>query len=165
MALKRSISILPNWTTRLFSHATSIDPVFLVDTNVFSELRKRQHGDPNVRAWFSAQPAAMLRTSPIVIAELEHGFLKLSRRDPQQAAPVGKWVNAIVEQFEGRVVAIDTSAARCFAALHVPDPRPQRDAWIAATALVNDLVVATRNLKDFTPMGAKTLNPWTFQST
>lgn len=137
--------------------------MFLVDTNVVSELRKAKTGkaDKNVTAWADGTPAASLFLSAITILELETGVLLVERRDPSQGAVLRAWLDSrVLPAFLGRVLAIDTAVALRCARLHVPDPRTDRDALIAATALVHGMTVVTRNTADFEPMGVPLLNPW-----
>lgn len=137
--------------------------MFLLDTNVVSELRKARAGkaDENVAAWASAVPAGILFISVITIQELEIGVLRVERRDSAQGTVLRTWMdNHAIPAFGDRVLPVDTRVARRSAALHVPDPRPVRDTLIAATALIHGLTVATRNTADFQPTGAKIINPW-----
>jgi len=107
-------------------------------------------------------PAAALYLSAITVLELELGALLMERRDPAQGLAIRRWVeDRILPTFAGRILPVDIDVARRAAALHVPDPRPDRDALIAATALVHGLVVVTRNVADFEPTGATVANPWT----
>jgi toxin FitB len=137
--------------------------MFLLDTNVLSELRKAKTGriDRRVAAWAREQDADTMFLSVVTLMEIEAGVLRIGRRDPKQAAVLRAWINDSVHpEFAGRIFAIDANVARRCAPLHVPDPRPDRDAWIAATALLHGLTVVTRNVKDFEPMGVPVLNPW-----
>ena len=139
----------------------------LVDTNVVSELRRAKAGkaDPRVTAWAESVPAASLFLSVITILELEMGVLLIERRDPAQGAILRAWLDGqVLPAFSGRILAVDTAVARRCAKLHVPDPRSERDALIAATALTHGLTMVTRNVADFEPTGVGTLNPWTFQA-
>ena len=137
--------------------------MYLLDTNVVSELRKAKTAriDPHVALWASQAAAAALFISVMTVLEIDQGVLMLHRRDPEQAAVLQRWFEAhVLPAFAGRVLAIDTAVARCCARLHVPDPQGERDALIAATALVHGMTVVTRNIADFTPTGVATLNPW-----
>lgn len=134
---------------------------YLIDTNVWSELRNRGRANDNVRAWAETVGPADLYLSVVTVFELERGVLLMERRDPQQGSRLRRWLeDHVLEPFDGRILPIDTPTARRCAALHVPDPRPERDALIAATALTHGLTVVTRNVGDFEPMGVALLNPW-----
>jgi toxin FitB len=137
--------------------------MFLLDTNVVSEVRKAKAGraDKNVIAWAAGAPAARMFVSVITIQELEIGVLLAERRDPAQGAVLRRWLEEqVLPTFAERIIPIDTAIARRSALLHVPDPRPVRDALIAATALVHGMSVVTRNVADFAPMEAETIDPW-----
>ena len=141
--------------------------MFVLDTNVVSELRKIRLGrsDENVARWADSVETADLYLSVITLQELEIGILLAERRDPQQGAVFRTWLNDhVLPAFAGRILAIDTAIALRSANLHVPDPRPVRDCLIAATALVHGMVVVTRNVADFEPCGVSLLNPWARQS-
>jgi hypothetical protein len=138
--------------------------MYLLDTNVVSELRKAKAGKAHekVAAWAARTPAASLFLSVITVQELEIGVLLAERRDPPQGAILRTWLeDHVLPAFADRILPVDTVIARRSAGLHVPDPRPVRDALIAATALVHGLTLVTRNVADLEPTGAKILNPWT----
>jgi toxin FitB len=135
--------------------------MFLLDTNVVSELRRRGRADPRVAEWARGIEPSDLFLSVITILELEAGTLLLERRDKVQGAVLRTWLDRrILPAFEGRILPVDTAIALRCARLHVPDPRAERDALIAATALVRGFKLATRNVADFAPMGVDLLNPW-----
>jgi predicted nucleic acid-binding protein len=137
--------------------------MYLLDTNVISELRKAGSGraDVNVVQWASVVAPISLFISAMTIFELELGILQIERRDEAQAKILRHWVDRhVLKAFEQRILAVDVAVAQQCAALHVPDPRASRDAFIAATALVHGLTVVTRNTKDFEGSGARLLNPW-----
>jgi predicted nucleic acid-binding protein len=135
--------------------------MFLLDTNVISELRRTRHANANVVSWAGAIPVASFFLSAISILEIELGTLQIARRDAAQGAALRAWVDdQILPRFEGRILAVDTAVAQRCARLHVPDPRAERDALIAATALVHGLTVVTRNVADFDRIGVALLNPW-----
>jgi predicted nucleic acid-binding protein len=138
--------------------------MYLLDTNVISELRKARAGkaDRHVAAWASNQRVAHLFVSVINIQELEIGVLLAERRDPRVGQLLRTWLDAhVLLAFGERILPVDTAVARRSAELHVPNPRPVRDGLIAATALVHGLTVVTRNVADFEPTGVQILNPWT----
>jgi toxin FitB len=135
--------------------------MFLLDTNVVSELRRRDRTHPTVAAWADNLHPADLFVSAITILEIEVGVLNVERRDTLQGAVLRAWVDTkVLPAFEGRILAVDKVVALRCARLQVPDHRSERDALIGATALVHGLTVATRNVADFTPMGVDVLNPW-----
>lgn len=137
--------------------------MYLLDTNLVSELRKIRSGnaDPNVARWADSVDAGVLYLSAIAILELEIGVLRIERRDVTQGAILRAWLEKqVLVEFNGRVLPIDTAVARCCAGLHVPNPPSERDALVAATAFVHHLTVVTRNVDDFTPTGVPVINPW-----
>ncbi|MBS0242029.1 MAG: type II toxin-antitoxin system VapC family toxin [Proteobacteria bacterium] len=135
--------------------------MYLVDTNVVSELRKTTRAEPAVLAWAAAQSPGMTHLSVMSLMELEIGVLRIERRDKPQGERLRQWLEqAVVSRFEDRILGVDATVARVCARLHVPDPRPERDALIAATALVHGLTLVTRNTADFEPMGVALFNPW-----
>jgi predicted nucleic acid-binding protein len=137
--------------------------MYILDTNVVSELRKIRHGkaDSHVADWADSVDAADLYLSAITIQELEIGVLLAERRDPSQGAIFRAWLNShVLPAFTGRILAVDTAVAQRSARLHVPDPHPVRDGLIAATALVHGMTVVTRNVADFEATGVAILNPW-----
>ena len=138
--------------------------MYLLDTNVVSELRKARTGkaDARVAAWAQATPASAMFLSAISVLELELGILLVERRDGAQAALLRAWLDHhVLPAFDGRILPVDTAVARHCAKLHVPDPRAERDALIAATALVHGLTVVTRNVGDFAATNVGVLNTWT----
>ena len=137
--------------------------MYLLDTNAVSELRKVGAGraDPKVAQWAQSVETASLFVSVITIQELEIGIQLAMRRDSTQGELLRQWMNQhVLPAFEGRVLSVDLAVVQRSAALHVPNPRPERDGLIAATALVHGLTVVTRNLADFQPCGVTLINPW-----
>lgn len=141
--------------------------MYLLDTHVVSELRRAKAGkaDPHVVAWAASMPVASLFVSAIAVLELELGVLLIERRDPVQGTLLRTWLEEqVLPAFSGRILPVDGAVARCCARLHVSDPRSERDALIAATALTHGLTVVTRNVVDFQPTGVGTFDPWTFDA-
>jgi predicted nucleic acid-binding protein len=137
--------------------------MYLLDTNVVSELRKAKTGkvNRNVRAWAKSVSASTLYLSVISILELEIGILLVERRDHSQGAILRTWMEEhVLPTFKGRILAVDTPVAQKCAAMHVPTPRSDRDALIAATAMVHGMTVVTRNVSDFEPTGVAVVDPW-----
>lgn len=141
--------------------------MFLLDTNVVSELRKIRLGraDNNVAHWADSVDAVDLYLSAITVQELELGVLLVERRDAAQGAIFRTWLEShVLPAFAGRILAVDTAVAQRCAALHVPDTRPAMDSLIAATALVHGMTLVTRNVADFQSFGVMILNPWELRS-
>ena len=137
--------------------------MFVLDTNVVSELRKVRLGraDANVAQWADSVNAEDLYLSVITVQELEIGVLLAERRDKAQGAVFRTWLNShVLPTFEGRILPVDTAVALRSTRQHVPNPRPVRDGLIAATAQVHGMTVVTRNLADFEATGVAMLNPW-----
>ena len=137
--------------------------MFLLDTNVVSELRKAASGraDANLVAWARGQKTASLYVSAITLLELELGVLQMERRDLTQGSVLRSWfMNHVLPAFADRVLSVDTAVALQCARLHMPNRRAERDCMIAATALVHGMTVVTRNVPDFEGTGAALINPW-----
>lgn len=135
--------------------------MYLLDTNVVSELRKAGKADKNVSAWAESVPANSLFLSAITILELGTGILLIERRDPKQGAMLRNWLDTqVLPAFANRILPVDVAVAQRCAKLHVPDPRADRDSLIAATALVHGMAVVTRNVADFELTGIEIFNPW-----
>ena len=139
--------------------------MYLLDTNVISELRRgKPRQSVEVRAWAASMPASQLFLSAISILEIEKGILALERRPPDRSGLQGSalraWLVGVRTTFAGRILPFTENTAMLCATLHVPNPRPDRDAIIAATALEHRMAVVTRNTADFEPMGVALRNPW-----
>jgi predicted nucleic acid-binding protein len=137
--------------------------MYLLDTNVISELRKAgsNRANSNVIQWAKDKPTTSLFISAITVLEIEMGVLKIERKDPKQAAIYRTWLNShVLKAFSDRVLPFDTSVALKCAQLHVPNPKSERDAMIAATSIIHGLTLVTRNEKDFTHMEIEVVNPW-----
>ena len=137
--------------------------MFLLDTNIISEMRKVKSGkaDSNVTAWLANQNSNSLYTSVIVMMELERGILGMERKDLVQGRALRIWFEHMTAaMLQGRILPIDEPTAEICARLHIPDKSPENDAWIAATAKQHGLTLATRNIKDFEHSGVKLINPF-----
>ena len=135
--------------------------MFLLDTNILSELRRPHKANPHVLQWAAKSNLCDMYLSVISILEIEMGILRVQRHDVAQANILFDWLEShILRQFQGRILDVDIAVARCCAALHIPNPQAERDALIAATALTHHLTVVTRNTKDFIATGANLFNPF-----
>lgn len=135
--------------------------MFVLDTNVISELRHgKLHQSVAVRDWASGQPSSRLFLSAISILELEIGIRMLERRTPPQGSALRAWLAGVRLAFAGRILPFTENTATVCASLHVPDPRSERDAMIAATAIEHGFIVVTRNVSDFVDTGVALVNPW-----
>lgn len=136
--------------------------MIILDTNVVSELRKQSTGrcDNNVSQWSESIDISNTYLSVITVLEIELGIRQIERRDKTQAGVLQDWFDKLMSVYENRLIPIDKPVALQAAALHVPDPKPERDALIASCALAHGSALATRNTKDFKHMGLKLINPW-----
>jgi predicted nucleic acid-binding protein len=133
---------------------------FLVDTNVVSELRRGRNAAAAVTAWFAAIPAEHIFTSVIVLGEVRRGIELLAQRDKPQAEMLERWYASMRQQLGRRVLPIDEPIMMMWSRISVPDALPAYDGLIAATALVNNMTVATRNTADFRRVGVSAVDPW-----
>lgn len=135
--------------------------MYLLDTNIISELRKGEKANSGVTSWAKALSSSALFLSVVTILELEMGVLQKEKHDASQGALLRHWLEShVLPTFVDRILPIDLHVARRCATLHVPNPQSERDALIAATALTHGMTVVTRNVKDFTATGVECLNPW-----
>lgn len=133
---------------------------FLIDTNIISELRKRELADGRVARWVAATPAAEIGTSVVVLAEIRRGIELKRRRDREQAEALDDWFALMRKRLGARVLPIDEPIADAWARLSVPDPLPLIDGILAATAKVHGLTLVTRNVADVARTGVPLLNPF-----
>ncbi len=137
--------------------------MFVLDTNVVSELRKVGDGraDTRVTAWISGHDAASFYVSALTLMELEIGILRMERRDAEQGRRLRHWMDRhVLPEFRERTLPVDAVVALKCARLHVPDPRAERDAPLAATAIVHGMTVVTGNRADFEATGVALIDPW-----
>lgn len=140
--------------------------MYLLDTNVVSELRKAGTGraDPSVVRWAASVDPAMLHLSVVSVLEIEIGILRVARRDGVQGDLLRRWLEGqVFAAFAGRILPVDVSVAMRCAQMLVPDPKAGRDALIAATAHVHGFMVVTRNTADFRSMDVPLVDPWSIE--
>ncbi|WP_439404427.1 type II toxin-antitoxin system VapC family toxin [Bradyrhizobium sp. DASA03076] len=133
---------------------------FLVDTNVISEIRKRERADPNVIRWVSQTPAEEIGTSVLVLAEIRRGIESKRRNDLLQAKSLDRWFSQMRARLADRVIPIDETTAETWAILGIPNPLPLIDSLLAATAKVHGLTLVTRNITDIAATGVSLLDPF-----
>ena len=133
---------------------------FLLDTNVISEIRKRERAHPNVAKWVAQTPVKEIGTSVVVLAEIRRGIELKRRYDPDQADRFDQWFSQMRTRLGDRVLPIDEPVAEAWALLSVPDPLPLIDGLMAATAKVHDLTLVTRNIADIARTGVAILDPF-----
>jgi predicted nucleic acid-binding protein len=137
--------------------------MYLLDTNVVSELRKSADGRINkgVQSWAEAIFPELMFISAITVLELEIGVLQIERRDKKQGAVLRHWLNQnVLPAFSDRVLPVDLAVAQRCASLHVPNPKSERDSMIAASAMESRMTIVTRNVSDFSQSGVKVFDPW-----
>jgi predicted nucleic acid-binding protein len=135
--------------------------MYLLDTNVLSASRRPEKAAPGFAAWVAESDPREMYLSAVSLLEFRVGALRVARRDGPQASILDRWIREqVLQRFEGRILPFDGDVALLCAPLHVPDPRPERDAMIAATALHHGMVLVTRNTRDFASIGVPLLNPW-----
>jgi predicted nucleic acid-binding protein len=133
---------------------------YLIDTNVLSELRKRERGHPGVVRWAASVDPADLHTSVLVIGEIRRGIELKRRTDTAQAAALDVWLDKVRAGLVARILPVDERVAELWGRLGIPDPIPATDGLIAATAIVHGLTIVTRNIDDMARTGAIVLDPF-----
>jgi predicted nucleic acid-binding protein len=133
---------------------------FLVDTNVISEIRKGARADRRVMRWLEETDDDDLRLSVLVLGELRQGVERLRARDAASAQRLEHWLSGLADRYKGRILPVDEPVAQLWGRLNVPDPQPAVDGLLAATALIHDLTLVTRNTRDVARTGARLLNPF-----
>lgn len=136
---------------------------YLLDTNVVSELRKRDRADQGVVGWFRQRRREELFLSVLTVGELRRGVERVRRKDPASAAVLENWLARTSREFRDRIIGLDQSIAERWGGLGIPDPVPVVDGLIAATALERDLVVVTRDEKHYSRIGVRHMNPFADQ--
>ena len=136
--------------------------MWLLDTNVLSELRKGLRGAEAVRRWFDAHAADHHFISALVLGELRRGVELKRRRDPDSAAALDTWLSRLERDFDSRILVVDAAVSDRWGRLKVLDLLPAVDGLLAATALVHDLVLVTRNVRDFVRTGVTVLDPFAY---
>lgn len=137
--------------------------MYLIDTNVISELRKGDKANLGVRQFFDAavQHNQRLYVSVITIGELRRGVdLIFHRGDTSQGKILETWLNSVIDQYQENILGIDSEIALIWGKMRVPNPQHPIDKLIASTALIYDLTVVTRNTEDFQNTGISLLNPF-----
>ncbi len=133
---------------------------WLLDTNVLSELRKGERGAAAVRRWMQAHRDEEHFTSVLVLGEIRRGIESKRKRDPEAAARLDDWVGRIETAFASRILPVDAEVADLWGRLNVPDPIPAVDGLLAATALVHELTLVTRNVRDVERTGVRLVDPF-----
>lgn len=132
---------------------------WLIDTNVVSELRKGDRANEGIRAWFAESSENELFTSVLVLGEIRRGIESIRRRDTPSALALEQWLDRLTADFGERVLPIDARVADRWGKLNVPNPVPTVDGLLAATALVHELILVTRNVRDVANTGVRILDP------
>jgi hypothetical protein len=133
---------------------------YLVDTNVISELRKRERADPAVQAWFASIADEEIFLSVLTVGEIRQGVERIRRRDPSAASALDRWLDRVVEMHRDRLVPVDRLVAEEWGRMNVPDPLPVIDGLLAATAKITGLTLATRNVGEVERTGVDLVNPF-----
>lgn len=133
---------------------------YLLDTNVVSEIRKGARADGAVMKWLSRVDDEDLQLSVLVLGELRQGVERLRLRDASSAERLDRWLRRLAEGYGSRIVPVDEPVAQLWGRLNVPDPLPAVDGLLAATAIVHDWTLVTRNTKDVARTGVRLFNPF-----
>ena len=134
--------------------------MYLLDTNVVSELRKRGRCDENVAAWYTGVSDDDLFLSVLTLGELRKGIELVRDRDPQQAEVLENWLSYLQQNYEGRILFIGAEIADAWGQMHRIRNIPVVDGLLAATAKVHGLTLVTRNIQHVEGLGANLLNPF-----
>ena len=135
--------------------------MFLLDTNVVSEVRKGRRSDPNVSNWYAGVGESQLFISSLTIGEIRKGIeLARRRRDVDQAEALETWLQAVIQRFSGRILTVDTEEADTWGQISAIRPVPVVDGLLAATAMAHDMTLVTRNVSDVEGLGVRVLDPF-----
>ena len=134
--------------------------MYLIDTNIISEVRKGRRCDRHVAAWYQVTRDDELFLSVLVVGEIRQGIERLRRRDRQRAAALEHWLGEVLASFGERVLTIDERVAQIWGRLNAREPLAVVDSLLAATAEAHGLTLVTRNLKDIERSGVRCLNPF-----
>lgn len=140
--------------------------MYLLDTNILSESRKLGNAriDPHLAKWLAQIDVEASYISAMTIYEIKRGVQRMEGRDAKQGAVLRRWLDEqILVIYQHRTLSLTREVALICAGLHVPDPKPERDAWIAASAIHAGLTLATRNVADFAGMGVRLINPFEYE--
>jgi len=133
---------------------------FLLDTNVVSELRKKERCAPKVSAWAATVPRNQDFLSVLVVGELVRGAILKRRTDPQMADALARWIARLTHLYAERILPVTLEIAQERGRLSALRPIPPEDGLLAATALVHRLTLVTRNVRNLQGLGVSLLNPW-----
>ena len=133
---------------------------YLLDTNVFSELRKGPRGAPMVLAWNRFTRSEVKFISVLTLGELRRGAENIRRRDPHSAVHLERWVYTVIREYTDRILPVGLEVADLWGRLCLNQPLPPVDGLLAATALHHDLTLVTRNVADVARSGARVFNPF-----
>ena len=133
---------------------------YLLDTNILSELRKRQRATPSVIAWFEGVADADIFLSVLVLGEIRRGFELRRKNDPQAALDLERWLKGLIQQYTSHILPISLEIADRWGQLGLSQPLPSIDGLLAATALQHELTLVTRNVADVERTGVHVLNPF-----
>ena len=134
---------------------------YLIDSNVVSELRKRERADAGVRQWFASVDDTELFLSVLTVGEIRRGIDSIHRRDRTRALALNRWFRALVTEYEARLLPVDQKVAEEWGRMNAVRTLPAVDSLLAATAHVHGLTFVTRNIKDVAQTGVPCLNPFT----
>lgn len=133
---------------------------YLLDSNIVSELRKRERADAGLREWFAGVDDSELFLSVLTLGEIRRGIDVIHRRDPTQALALNRWFRALATAYDSRILAVDRHVADVWGRMTAAAPVPSIDSLLAATAQVHSLTLVTRNTKDVKRTGVPCLNPF-----